>query len=67
MVVEVERNRDLSTTDDALCCMNKEPNSTTVQHMPYLSAHYRLIYTHTITRHTQQDEQITETNYDSTN
>jgi len=36
VIVEVECNRDLGTTDDALCGMNEEPHCTTVQHMSNL-------------------------------
>lgn len=36
VIIEVERNRNLSSTDDALCRMNKETNSSAIQNMSYL-------------------------------
>jgi len=44
VVVEVKCNRDLGTADDALFCMNEEPNSTTVQHVTYLPKHTGTLY-----------------------
>jgi len=44
VIVEVKRYRDLSTTDDALHGMDKEPNRATIQHMPYLPTHHGDIF-----------------------